>query len=165
MRTGPEGAEWVALTPQPLPVEAATSWATTPRSGAVTAFLGCVRDHAEGRDGVTGLTYEAYEDAALIRLHEVAVEARRRWPVIERVALLHRLGELARSEASVLVVVSSPHRAESFEAARYCIDTLKQTVPIWKRERWSHGDDWATGARPLRPVREPVGPPRGWARG
>jgi molybdopterin synthase catalytic subunit len=161
VHTGPDGAEWVALTLEPLSVDAATTWATTPRCGAVTAFIGCVRDHAEGRDGVTGLAYEAYEDVALARLRDVAEEARRRWPVIERIALLHRLGELPLSEASVLVVVSAPHRAESFEAARFCIDTLKETVPIWKREHWRDGDGWATGARPLRPVREPARPARG----
>jgi molybdopterin synthase catalytic subunit len=111
-----------------------------------------VRDHAEGRDDVVGMTYEAYEEHATVRLREVATEARRRWPVVERVALLHRLGELALSDASVAVVVSSPHRADAFEAARFCIDTLKETVPIWKREHWAGGSDWATGTHPVRPV-------------
>jgi len=157
---GPERADWIALTPDPLPLEAVTQWATTPRSGAVTAFLGCVRDHAEGREGVTGLTYEAYEEAATARLRDVAEVARHNWPTVERIGLLHRLGDLALSETSVLVVVSSPHRAEAFEAARFCIDTLKETVPIWKREHWQNGDDWATGAQPLRLVREPVRPGR-----
>jgi molybdopterin synthase catalytic subunit len=156
----PKGADWIALTNEPLPLEAATRWATTPSSGAVAAFLGCVRDHAEGRDGVTGLCYEAYEEVANRRLRDVADDARRHWPVVERIALLHRLGELGLSETSVLVVVSAPHRAEAFEAARFCIDTLKETVPIWKREHWRDGDDWATGARPLRPVRETARPAR-----
>ncbi len=138
--------------PEPLPVERATTWATTAPSGAVVVFLGVVRDHAEGRDGVRALTYEAYEEQAEARLAEVAVEARRRWPVVERIALLHRTGELALSEASVAVVVSSPHRAEAFEAARFCIDTLKVTVPIWKREHWDGGDGWATAATPVRSV-------------
>ena len=156
---GPEAADWIALTTEPLAVEPVTRWATTPRSGAVAAFLGTVRDHAEGREGVTGLTYEAYEEVAGRRLRDVAEDARRRWPV-ERIALLHRLGDLELSETSVLVVVSTPHRADAFEAARYCIDTLKETVPIWKREHWQDGDDWATGAQPLRPVREAVPPGR-----
>ena len=114
-------------------------------------FLGVVRDHSEGRDGVTGLTYEAYEEEAVAKLAAVADEARRRWPVVDRVALLHRIGDLALSEASVAVVVSSPHRAEAFEAARFCIDTLKETVPIWKREHWEGGSDWGTRAQPVRP--------------
>src|SRR5262249_5108599 len=101
-------------------------------------------------------TYEAYEEHASARLREVAAAARRRWPVVERIALLHRLGELALSEASVAVLVSSPHRAEAFEAARFCIDTLHEAVPIWTREHWAGGSDWAAGAVPVRPVPTPV---------
>ena len=148
----PASGDWITVAEDPLPVDAATGWATTPGSGAVVVFLGVVRDHAEGRDGVTGLTYEAYEAEAVERLRAVADEARTRWPVIDRVALLHRTGELTLSEASVVVVVSSPHRAEAFEAARFCIDTLKETVPIWKREHWEGGSDWGTGAHSVRAV-------------
>jgi molybdopterin synthase catalytic subunit len=153
-------ADWIALTNEVLPSDAATAWATTPRAGAVVCFLGVVRDHAEGRDGVTALTYEAYEDAARTRLAEIAVETRRRWPEVERLALLHRLGHLELSEASVLVVASSPHRAEAFEAARFAIDTLKETVPIWKQEHWPGGRDWGTGAVPIAevPRTEPAAP-------
>ena len=145
-------ADWIALTNEVLPSDAATAWATTSRAGAVVCFLGVVRDHAEGRDGVTALTYQAYEDAALARLADVAAETRRQWPVVERLALLHRLGHLELSEASVLVVASSPHRAEAFEAARFAIDTLKETVPIWKQEHWSGGSDWAVEQHPIRRV-------------
>ena len=146
----PASGDWIALTGEPLPVDAAPVWATTPSSGAVVVFLGVVRDHADGRTGVTSLTYEAYEEEAVAKLASVATVARERWPVIDRVALLHRTGDLALSEASVAVVVSSPHRAEAFEAARFCIDTLKETVPIWKREHWEGGSDWGTGAHPVR---------------
>jgi len=148
----PTGGDWIAITPEPLPVDAATSWATTPSSGAVVVFLGVVRDHSEGRDGVRGLTYEAYEAEAVARLTAVAADARRRWPVVERLALLHRVGDLELSEASVAVVASSPHRPEAFEAARFCIDTLKETVPIWKREHWEGGSDWGQCAHDIRPV-------------
>ena len=148
----PTGVDWLAVTPEPLPVEAATGWATTPASGAVVVFLGVVRDHSEGRDGVVGLTYEAYEEEALGRLAAVVAECRRRWPVVDRLALLHRVGDLALSEVSVVVVASSPHRSEAFEAARFCIDTLKETVPIWKREHWADGSDWAESATPVRSV-------------
>jgi len=140
------------VTDEPLPVEAATAWATTSAAGAVVVFLGVVRDNSEGRDGVRGITYEAYEEQARPRLAAVAVEARRRWPVVERLALLHRIGALDLSDASVAVIASSPHRPEAFEAARYCIDTLKETVPIWKREHWSEGSDWATSAQPVQSV-------------
>lgn len=146
------GGDWLAVTPEPLPVEGATAWATTAASGAVVVFLGVVRDHSEGRDGVVGLTYEAYEEEALRRLGAVADECRRRWPVVDRVAMLHRVGDLALSDAAVVVVVSSPHRPEAFEAARFCIDTLKETVPIWKREHWSGGSDWGQCAHDIRPV-------------
>jgi len=146
------GSDWVALTHEPLPVGRATAWAGTPASGAVVTFCGIVRDHSEGRADVRGLTYEAYEDVAVARLADVAAETRRRWPVVARLALLHRVGDLALSDTSVVVVASSPHRAEAFEAARFAIDTLKETVPIWKREHWAGGSDWATCAHPARDV-------------
>jgi molybdopterin synthase catalytic subunit len=150
---GVDSHEWVSLDAAPLPIAEATAWATTPDSGAVVVFLGVARDHSEGRGGVTGLTYEAYETAAAQRMGEIAAETRRRWPAVSRLALLHRLGHLPLSEASVAVVVSAPHRADAFEAARFAIDTLKETVPIWKREHWAGGDDWATCAHEVRPVR------------
>jgi molybdopterin synthase catalytic subunit len=148
----PEGADWIALLATPLPIEAAVEWATTPSAGAVVTFLGVVRDHSEGRTGVVGLGYEAYEVEAVRVLTEIGAEARRRWSDVERIAMLHRTGELGLSEASVAVVVSSPHRNEGFEAARFCIDTLKASAPIWKREHWSDGSDWAEAEQPIRPV-------------
>ncbi len=90
-----DAINWVALTDDALPVESLTSWATTERSGAVVTFLGVVRDHAEGREGVRAMTYEAYEEPARRVMDEIAAEARRRWPDVERVALLHRVGQLA----------------------------------------------------------------------
>ena len=150
----PTGRDWVSLMSNPLPVDTATEWATTPSSGAVVCFLGVVREHSEGRDGVRGMTYEAYEEQAVVRLQEVADEARRRWPDTVRLVLLHRTGRLELCEASVIVVASAPHRAQAFEAARYCIDTLKETVPIWKAEDWEGGSEWSEQAHPARPVRE-----------
>jgi molybdopterin synthase catalytic subunit len=82
-------------------------------------------------------------------LSAIVAEARRQWPVLRRVAVLHRVGELAVGETSVLIVVSAPHRAEAFDAARYCIDTLKSTVPIWKRETWEGGSDWSLCSHPV----------------
>lgn len=148
----PAAGDWIAVTADPLPVDAAISWATTPGSGAVVVFLGVVRDNSEGRRGVRGLTYEAYVEAAVSRLGDVAAEARRRWSDVDRIVLLHRVGDLELSEASVAVVVSSPHRADAFEAARYCIDTLKETVPIWKREHWEGGSDWSPRSQTVRAV-------------
>jgi molybdopterin synthase catalytic subunit len=148
-------SDWVALTDAALPVDALHSWAATPRAGAVVTFLGVVRDHADGRDDVRGMTYEAYEEPARRVMEEIVAEARKRWPDLERVALLHRVGELTLSEPSVAVAASSPHRNVAFEAARYCIDTLKETAPIWKQEHWSAGSDWALGQHPIRPVSDP----------
>jgi molybdopterin synthase catalytic subunit len=149
-RRGADGDDiWVALTEAPLSYARAAERVTRPDCGAVVVFGGTVRDHSEGRPGVSELEYEAYEGQVERRLGEIAAEARTRWPSVGRVALLHRVGVLAVTDCSVLVAVSAAHRAEAFEAARYCIDTLKQTVPIWKRERWSGGEDWATGASPV----------------
>src|SRR5437870_13690547 len=102
--------DWVALTDDALPVDSLTSWVTTKRAGAVVTFLGVVRDHAEGRDGVQAMTYEAYEEPARRVMGEIVAEARRRWPDLERIALLHRVGELALSEPSVGAAVASPYR-------------------------------------------------------
>jgi molybdopterin synthase catalytic subunit len=147
-----DARDWIALTDDVVPVEAAAAWATTPGSGAVVTFVGVVRDSAEGRAGVTGMTYEAYEGPAARAMGEIAAELRRKWPEVSRIALLHRVGVLVLSEASVAIVVSAPHRRAAFDAASFAIDTLKQSVPIWKQEHWSGGSDWAVEQHPIRPV-------------
>ena len=143
------GDTWIAMTEEPLPVGTAHDWAVLPRCGAVVVFSGTVRDHADGRSGVERLTYEAYEEQAIPRLQAIADELRSRWPMAGRVVLLHRLGPLDLGESSVVVAVSTPHRPEAFDAARFGIDALKASVPIWKREEWKGGSDWALGAQPL----------------
>lgn len=130
-----------------LPVAEAYEWAVQPDCGAVVLFSGTVRDHADGRTDVHALTYEAFEEAVVPRFHEIAVEIRRQWPTVGRIAILHRLGELSLGESSVLVVVSAPHRPDAFEAARFGIDALKASAPIWKKEHWKDGSDWGTGAQ------------------
>jgi len=139
--------DWVALTPDPLSVDRAATWVARPDCGAVVAFAGTVRDHAEGRPGVTELEYEAYESQVEPRLLAIAAEARKRWPGVGRLVLWHRSGTLAVAECSVVVAASAVHRSEAFDAARYCIDTLKHTVPVWKRERWEGGEDWGIDGR------------------
>lgn len=145
----PDGADWLGLAVGPLPAAEASAWAVVPGCGAVVLFAGTVRDHAEGRPGVISLDYEAYEEQVAPRLRSLAVEARRRWPGIGRLVVLHRVGPLAVTEISVLVVVSTAHRPEAFDAARWCIDTVKSTLPIWKRETWEGGSDWGTCAAPV----------------
>jgi len=145
--------DWLVLTDAPLSAGDALAWAVRPDCGGVVLFSGTVRDHAEGRTGVTELTYEAYEEQVVPKLAELAAEARRRWPVLGRIVAWHRTGTLALGESSVLVVVSAPHRGEAFAAAEWIIDTLKATVPIWKQETWEGGQDWGTGAKAVREVR------------
>ena len=148
-----ERDDWIAMTTEPLRVADVLAWAGQAGCGAIDCFVGTVRDHSEGRPGVERLEYEAYGPAALARLGEIAAEARRRWP-IGRLAMLHRTGVLGVGEASVVVALSTPHRAESFAATQWCIDTLKATVPIWKREVWEGGDDWGLCAHELTEVPE-----------
>jgi molybdopterin synthase catalytic subunit len=144
--------DWIGLSDEPLPVEAALAWVVRPDCGAQVLFSGTVRDHAEGRPGVSELEYEAYVKQVEPRLARIADAARARWPVLGRVALLHRVGVLHLGDCSVIVVVSSPHRQEAFAAAQWCIDTLKSSVPIWKRETWDGGVDWGTAAHDVAEV-------------
>jgi len=150
LRPIPDARDWVALTDEPLPAAAASQWAAVPSAGAVVSFSGVVRDHAEGRPGVVAMTYEAYEGPAVRALGGIAAEMRDRWPDVARIALLHRVGDLRLSEVSVVVVVSAPHRGDAFAAAEFAIDTLKQSVPIWKQEHWSGGSDWAVEQHEIR---------------
>jgi molybdopterin synthase catalytic subunit len=145
---GPTDAtEWFDLTDGQLPVGAAYEWAVQPNCGAVVLFSGTIRDHAEGRDGVQHLTYEAYAQQVVPRFSEIGDELRRRWPDTGRIVLLHRTGRLEVGESSVIAVVSAPHRGGAFDAAKFAIDALKQTAPIWKHEVWADGADWGTGAK------------------
>ena len=147
-----ERGEWIELSKDPLAVGEVLAWVVQPGCGALDVFCGTVRDHSEGRPGVMGLEYEAYEAMVVPRFTEIALEARRRWPEIGRLALLHRIGRLEVGEISVVIAVSTPHRAQAFEATRWCIDTLKGTVPIWKREVWQDGSDWGLDAHELTDV-------------
>lgn len=128
------------------------TWVVVPGCGASVTFSGTVRDHAEGRPGVTSIEYEAYAAQVEPRLAAITAAARARWPDVGRLALLHRTGPLAVCESSVVVAASAPHRGEAFEAARFLIDTLKATVPIWKKEAWDGGADWGLDAKELRDV-------------
>lgn len=138
------------MSAEPLPVGAATEWVGRPDCGAIAVFCGTARDHAGDRVGVDQLVYEAYEEQAEAKLRDVADEVRRRWPTVGRIALLHRTGALAIGDTAVIVAVSTPHRAEAFEAARFAIDAVKASVPIWKKERWDGGEAWGLEGNDLR---------------
>jgi len=119
----------------------------TGAAGAVVTFDGVVRDNTKGRRVVT-LQYEAYEPMAVKEMRHVGAEIRAQWPEVERIGIVHRFGELKISESSVVIVVTSPHRRVAFEACRYAIDRVKQTVPIWKKEIFEDGEAWVEGQRP-----------------
>jgi molybdopterin synthase catalytic subunit len=114
-----------------------------PADGAVAVFEGIVREQSRGRRTLFQ-DYEAYEPMALARLEELAREALERFAVRD-IALVHRLGRLELGETSVLVAVVAAHRAPAFDACRWLIDTLKQSVPIWKKEHFEDGAGWAEG--------------------
>ncbi|MDQ2724429.1 MAG: molybdenum cofactor biosynthesis protein MoaE, partial [Actinomycetota bacterium] len=101
---------------------------------------------------VSQLEYEAYTEQVEERLAELAAAARRQWPALGRIVLRHRVGVLSIEDTTVVVAVSAPHRDEAFVAARWCIDTLKSTIPVWKREVWSGGEDWGLDAHPVTEV-------------
>ncbi|MEY2756176.1 MAG: hypothetical protein RJB65_2534 [Actinomycetota bacterium] len=151
MHAPSSGDSWLGLTADALPVGEVYEWCLLPTCGAVVLFSGIVRDHAvdsegELRSDVTSLTYEAYDEQVVPTFRRIEDELRTRWPDTGRVALLHRTGRLGLTESSVIAAVSAPHRPEAFEAARFAIDALKATAPIWKREEWRDGSDWGTGA-------------------
>jgi molybdopterin synthase catalytic subunit len=118
----------------------------TGANGAIVTFDGCVRNQSHGRRTLY-LDYEAYESMALAKMGEIAAEVRAKFP-IDRIAIAHRLGRLEIAETSVFIAVSAPHRAAAFDACRCAIDTLKRSVPIWKKEYFEDGAVWADGELP-----------------
>lgn len=142
-RLEPGDRDWVGFVEEPIPEGAALAWANQPECGAIATFSGVVREFSDGRPPIVAVEYDAYREHLAARLEQVAAGARKRWSEIARLALIHRLGKLEVGEASVFIAVSTPHRREAFDAARFIIDTVKTTAPIWKREYWDGGSDWA----------------------
>ena len=136
-------SDWIRLQREPIDAGALVAAVKDGEAGAVVVFDGIVRNHTRGRRTLH-LDYESYEDMALRQMQGLAREAQQRFGV-RRVALVHRLGRLQVGETSVLIVVTSAHRAQAFEACRWVIDTLKKTVPIWKKEWFEDGAVWADG--------------------
>ncbi len=133
----------VALTREPIDAGRIVAAAKSGEDGAVVVFDGIVRNHSRGRRTLY-LDYEAYEEMAVKQMRELGKKARERFGV-RQVTLVHRLGRLEIGESSVLIVVASAHRSAAFEACRWLIDTIKQTVPIWKKETFADGAVWAPG--------------------
>ncbi|HEY4036350.1 MAG TPA: molybdenum cofactor biosynthesis protein MoaE [Ktedonobacteraceae bacterium] len=133
----------IQLTREPLDRDALVRTVSHPSVGGIVVFEGVVRDNARGKQ-VRYLEYDVYEEMAIEQIRTIITEAQQRWGV-ERVAVAHRFGRLEIGEASVIIVVASPHRSEAFDACRYIIDTLKRTVPIWKKEVATDGETWVEG--------------------
>jgi molybdopterin synthase catalytic subunit len=132
-------SDWVQLQDEAIDTAAAIDFVADPDSGGIAVFLGTTRRKTQdsGRT-LLALDYEAYAEMAIAQMRDLARLARQRWP-IRRLAILHRTGRVKLAEPSVVIAVSTPHRAEAFEACRWIIDTLKKDVPIWKKEVWADG--------------------------
>jgi molybdopterin synthase catalytic subunit len=134
---------FIQLTREPLDRNALVAMVSDPAMGGIVVFEGVVRNNARGKQ-VRYLEYEVYEEMAAQQIRTIVAEAQERWGV-EHIAVAHRFGRLEIGEASVIIVVASPHRSEAFEACRYIIDMLKSTVPIWKKEVATNGEEWVEG--------------------
>jgi molybdopterin synthase catalytic subunit len=131
----------IELTHDPIDFHTLTDAVQSPACGAVVLFLGTVREMTNGAQTLR-LKYEAYPAMAEAKMLELEVEARKRWPLHE-VRMVHRLGTLELGEVSIAIAVSSPHRADAFDAGRWLIDRFKEVVPIWKQEHWADGStEW-----------------------
>jgi molybdopterin synthase catalytic subunit len=130
----------IALTTDPIDIGSAYKYLQADGAGAIDFFLGVVRDNTQERP-VDRLEYEAYGRMAISEMQKIVDEAHRRWPIL-KCLVIHRTGLLRIGEMAVLIGVATPHRADAFEACRYIIDTIKQTVPIWKKEIFTDGEVW-----------------------
>jgi molybdopterin synthase catalytic subunit len=127
----------IQLTPEPIDSQRVLETVSSHEAGAVVLFLGTTRAMTNGRR-TESLDYECYPEMAERKLAELEAEARSRWPLVG-CTIVHRLGHLDLGEASIAIAVSSPHRAVAFQAGQWLIDTIKEVVPIWKRENWADG--------------------------
>jgi molybdopterin synthase catalytic subunit len=126
---------------EPLSPDTIAAEVDDPGAGGIVIFSGVVRNETGGRP-VKFLEYEAHAPMAEVKMREIGEIVRTRWPGVKRVAMLHRIGRLEIGEASVLIAVAAAHRGDAFEACRYAIDTLKRTVPVWKKEHFEDGEVW-----------------------
>jgi molybdopterin synthase catalytic subunit len=147
----------VLLAPDPIDTAALVAHVRGEPDGAIVTFDGFVRNHSHDR-ATLYLDYEAYEPMAIATMREIARQAREKF-AIHRIAIAHRLGRLEIGETSVFIAVSAAHRAAAFDTCRFAIDTLKRTVPIWKKEYFADGAVWADGELPPVPGTMPAATP------
>jgi len=136
----------VKLVSEKISIDAILETVEDHGTGGVVLFLGRVRDFADGRQ-VTAMDYEAYPDMAIKKMQELEEKTRSKWPV-KQMAMVHRVGNLQLGDVSVAIAVACAHRKDAFEACRFAIDTLKETVPIWKKEYFVDGEAWVEGVIP-----------------
>src|SRR6266404_6110642 len=153
MSTSPSG-DLILLVHETIDAGTLVQHVRTGADGAIVTFDGCVRNQSHGRPTLY-LDYEAYETMAVAKMREIATEIHAKFS-IDRVAIAHRLGRLEIGETSVFIAVSAAHRPAAFEACRYAIDTLKHSVPIWKKEYFEDGAVWADGELPPVPQDTPT---------
>jgi molybdopterin synthase catalytic subunit len=135
----------IKITEKSIDIQKVIDTASSLNAGAVNVFIGTVRNSAHGKN-VLWLEYEAYESMAVAEIKRIIDEASHRWPILGH-GICHRIGTLKPGEVSVVVAVSTPHRADSFDACEFIIDAIKQKAPIWKKEVFEDGEEWIS-ARP-----------------
>lgn len=130
----------INITEQPLNMQECINWVMSPECGGIDVFIGTVRNTTKGK-AVVRLEFEAYESMAMKEVEKIAAEMKTKWPV-HKIVMHHRVGVLQVGEVPVIIAVSAAHRDAAFDACRYAIDTLKQRVPIWKKEVFEDGEVW-----------------------
>lgn len=135
----------VSVGETPIDAAALVTEVGRPDSGATVLFLGTVRDHSPGKEGVTHLDYEVFAERVEAKILDIVEEAGDQWPLLS-VAVEHRSGRVDVGATSVAVAVSCAHRSDAFAAARFVIDELKKRAPIWKKEFWPGGSEWSQGS-------------------
>ena len=155
--TADDSEDLFLLVRDPIEPEALVRHVRAGEDGAIVTFDGFVRNESHGRRTLY-LEYEAYETMAVTKMREIGEQLREKFS-IHRVAMVHRTGRLEIGETSVFIAVSAPHRAAAFDACRLAIDTLKRTVPIWKKEYFADGAVWADGELPTMPAATPAAKP------
>lgn len=145
------------VTDQPISIEEVTKKVVRPEAGAISNFIGTVREYTHGRRTLS-LTYEAYQSMAEKQLEKIGEEINQKWPEA-KTAITHRTGHLSISDIAVVIAVSTPHRKDAFRASEYAIERIKQIVPIWKKEHWEDGEQWI--GNQLETEAYPEGKPKG----
>ena len=130
----------IKILDEPVQIQSCIEWVMAPETGGINVFIGTVRNLTKGKN-VIRLEFETYESMALSEMHKIANDVFRKWP-LQKVLIHHRTGVLQTGEVPVVIAVAAAHRDAAFTACRYIIDTLKQTVPIWKKEVFDDGEIW-----------------------